>query len=76
MIKAHSRLAPNQWETSLQNNVISYWLGANLKSLIAIYITIDPTYDNVMFKSQNIGHSHFVYEDTESDLIHCYHIIL
>ena len=29
-----------------------------------------------MFKSQNIGHNDFVYEDTESDLIHCYHIIM
>ena len=47
-----------------------------ISPVIAIYITIDPTYDDVMFKSQNIGHNHLVYEDTVSDLIHCYHIIM
>ena len=26
-----SRFAPGQWETSLQNNAVSYWLGANRK---------------------------------------------
>ena len=32
--KADSRLAPSQWETSLQSNAISHWLGANLKSAL------------------------------------------
>ena len=31
---ADSRLAPSQWETSLQSNVISHWLGANLESAL------------------------------------------
>ena len=31
-LRADSRLAPNQWETSLQSNTTSHWLGANLKS--------------------------------------------
>ena len=30
--RADSRLAPSQWETSLQSNVVSHWLGANLES--------------------------------------------
>ena len=30
--RANSRLAPSQWEMSLQSNAISRWLGANLKS--------------------------------------------
>ena len=30
--RADSRLAPSQWETSLQSNAISHWLGANLES--------------------------------------------
>ena len=30
--RADSRLAPSQWETSLQCNAVSPWLGANLKS--------------------------------------------
>ena len=32
--RAYSRLAPSQWETSLQSNTISYWLGANLESAL------------------------------------------
>ena len=33
--RADSRLAPSQWEMSLQSNIISYWLGANLESTLA-----------------------------------------
>ena len=29
---ADSRLVPSQWETSLQSNAVSHWLGANLES--------------------------------------------
>ena len=31
---ADPRLAPSQWETSLQSNDISHWLGANLESAL------------------------------------------
>ena len=31
---ADSRLAPNQWETSLQCNAVSHWLGASLESAL------------------------------------------
>ena len=30
-----SRLVPSQWETSLQSNAISHWLGANLESALS-----------------------------------------
>ena len=30
--RADSTLAPSQWETSLQSNAVSHWLGANLES--------------------------------------------
>ena len=30
--KADSWIAPSQWETSLQSNAVSHWLGANLES--------------------------------------------
>ena len=30
--RADSRLAPSPWETSLQSNAVSHWLGANLES--------------------------------------------
>ena len=31
-IRADSRLAPSQWEMSVQSNAISHWMGANLES--------------------------------------------
>ena len=32
--RADFRLAPSQWETSLQSNAVSHWLGANLESAL------------------------------------------
>ena len=32
--RADSRLAPSQWETSLQSNLVSHWLGANLELVL------------------------------------------
>ena len=32
--RADSRFAPSQWETSLQSNAVSHWLGANLESAL------------------------------------------
>ena len=34
--RADSRLAPSQWQTSLQRNAVSQWLGANLKPALRI----------------------------------------
>ena len=36
-IRADSRLAPSQWETSLQSNAVSHWLGTNLESALNTY---------------------------------------
>ena len=35
-VKADSMLAPSQWETSLQSNTVSHWLGANLESALPV----------------------------------------
>ena len=32
--RADSSFAPSQWETSLQSNAVSHWLGANLESAL------------------------------------------
>ena len=32
--RADSRLVPSQWETSLQSNAVSHWLGTNLESAL------------------------------------------
>ena len=34
VFKTDSMLAPSQWETSLQSNAVSHWLGANLESAL------------------------------------------
>ena len=34
--KTDSRLAPSQWETSLQPNEVSHWLGTNLESALQV----------------------------------------
>ena len=45
---ADSRLAPSQWETSLQSNAVSHWLGPNLEStlLISSYLFHTDTWQN------------------------------
>ena len=35
-LRADSRLAPCQWETSLQSNAVSHWLGANLEAALTV----------------------------------------
>ena len=35
--RADSRLAPSPWETSLQSNAVSHWLGTNLESALLQY---------------------------------------
>ena len=37
VIRADSRLASSQWETTLQSNAVSHWLGASLESALVIY---------------------------------------
>ena len=36
-IRADSRFATSQWETSLQSNTVSHWLGANLESTLVLF---------------------------------------
>ena len=38
-MQCYSRLAPSQWETSLQSNAVSHWLGANLESALMCSVT-------------------------------------
>ena len=43
-IRAGSRLCAGQWETSLQSNAVSHWLGANLESALSIpcFLSLHP----------------------------------
>ena len=41
ILRADFRFVPSQWETSLQNNTISHWLGTNLESAL-IHPSRDP----------------------------------
>ena len=38
----HSRFAPSQWETSLQSNGVSHWLGANLEPALLYHSQLEP----------------------------------
>ena len=38
ILRADSKLAPSQWETSLQSNTVSHWLGANLESALILWL--------------------------------------
>ena len=35
-VRTDSRIAPSQWETSLQSNAVSHWLGAKLESALQV----------------------------------------
>ena len=38
--RADSRFAPSQWETALQSNAVSHWLGTNLESALKTIIQV------------------------------------
>ena len=42
--RADSRFAPNQWETSLQSNAVSHWLGINLEPALYLYFCVWLTF--------------------------------
>ena len=50
-IRVYSRLAPSQWETSLQSNAVSHWLSANLESALHMKIR------QVWISSMDVGSS-------------------
>ena len=37
ILRADSRLAPSQWQMSLQSNAVSHWLGATLESALILH---------------------------------------
>ena len=63
--RADSRLAPSQWETSLQRNSISHWLGANLES--ALY---SITYSMTVIKVEHIDYTWILQMTTHSSPFH------
>ena len=44
--RADSRFAPSQWETALQSNVVSHWLGTNLESALRYISESGQPYKN------------------------------
>ena len=43
--RADSRFVPSQWETSLQSNGVSHWLGANLESIDPLQVSAGAEVD-------------------------------
>ena len=60
--RARSRLAPSQWETWLQCNAVSHWLGANLKSALGcdLWWTTDGECPNYFQHDDVIKWKHFL----------------
>ena len=50
---ADSRFPPSQWQTSLQSNAVSHWLGANLKSACS-YIQLTSTHKTCMGRNSQL----------------------
>ena len=46
IVRADSRLAASQWETSLQSNTISHWLGGNLELTLISMVGMEEWDDN------------------------------
>ena len=42
---ADSRLVPSQWETSLQSNAVSHWLGSNQESAMLLAASVVVLYE-------------------------------
>ena len=47
--RADSRLAPSQWETSLQSKAVFHWLGANLESALHNHSTENESCHDATF---------------------------
>ena len=64
--RADSRLAPSQWETSLQSNEVSHWLGANLESALYYHPPgtnnrhYNPTLKLTQPSFQGLGKIHYI----------------
>ena len=54
VFRADSRIAPSQWEMSLQGNAVSHWLGANLESALIFIIM----HHNCTSNQKHSGHVH------------------
>ena len=56
--RAASRFAPSQWEMSLQSNILSHWLGANLES--ALFYSSNPSQSDRPWCEDQHTHMHHV----------------
>ena len=46
--RADSRFVPSQWETSLQSNTVSHWLGTNLESALLYTVPLCMSTHNII----------------------------
>ena len=54
--RADSRFAPSQWETSLQSNAVSHWLGTNLESALHALSSVNPDPGKISWWASLISH--------------------
>ena len=60
-----SRLSTSQWETSLQSNTVSHWLGTNLESTLTVdyHMTINYTPEHQPFWQDMVIWLRFMFGD-------------
>ena len=60
--RTDSMLVPSQWETSLQCNAVSEWLGANLESALVLYHRLQSSQPIIfaMAQSNAVDRSHYI----------------
>ena len=62
--RADSRFTPSQWETSLQSNAVSHWLGKRRISLAKTMLTVDKLLPKICLDGDvHITFTCFVYYD-------------
>ena len=77
VLRTDSTLAPSQWETSLQSNGVSHWLGTNLESALCTVFVHEKWYtiDKVIKSKNEIQPSILLYFSPRSNqlwpIIHC-----
>ena len=67
IFSADSRFAPSQWETSLQSNAVSHWLGPNLESALTLVKNEQPLVSQLCIRRLSIQ-SHRTYNFTEQGM--------
>ena len=69
LFRANSRLALSHWETSLQSNDVSHWLGTNLESALSLDSEMTCDICHLFSRKATTWLSHFINSITPDGLV-------